>query len=158
MKAYIILIDECVDSDSHSYIEGVYTTKELAKKAFDEIVADEKADTEYDTIEETETTFEAYNEGWYLDNHYTVSIEEEEIKGEDNELIIEDVMLVDDSTATGGKANDSETLTQFVLTGWAEIENGNDSITLKELNEELIHCGIEPITDEQIVIKGVKNA
>lgn len=66
-------------------------------------------------------------------------------------ILIEDINLTDDATAIGGKANDSETLADFL----AETLNPGRLTTLADINKELKACGIEPITPEQIVIKCV---
>ena len=66
-------------------------------------------------------------------------------------ILIEDINLVDDATATGGKANSEETLADFI----ANTMIPGKLTTLADLNKELAECGIEPITPEQIEIKGV---
>ena len=66
-------------------------------------------------------------------------------------LIIEDINLVDDATAHGGKANSDETLAEFIQDG-AEPT----SYSLADINRELMACGIEPITLEQINIIGIE--
>ena len=69
------------------------------------------------------------------------------------EILIEDVMLVDSPKATGGSAFSGETLADFI-NEWQRPSNY--VLTLADLNRELEECGIEPISEEQIIIKGVK--
>lgn len=159
-KVYVVAVDEAYDSDQHSYNVGVYATRELAEKVFNDYVEDIKKTTNYDTIDQEKDTFEAYDEGWYSESHYRISIEAFNVEGEKNEddmsIVIEDVMLVDDATATGGKANASETLAQFIADVNVDTFNGNDTTTLNEINKNLVECGIEPITLDQIVVKKVE--
>lgn len=65
-------------------------------------------------------------------------------------IIIEDINLVDDASSKGGKANANETLAEFL--GEAEPE----SYSLKDINNELKACGIEPINLDQIIIKRIE--
>lgn len=62
------------------------------------------------------------------------------------ELIIEDINLVDDATPTGGKSREGETLGEFI--------KDSESLSLADINKELVACGIEPIGLEQIRIIG----
>lgn len=62
------------------------------------------------------------------------------------ELIIEDINLVDDTTPTGGKSWEGETLGEFI--------KDSESLSLADINNELVTCGIEPIGLEQIRIIG----
>lgn len=64
-------------------------------------------------------------------------------------LIIENIKLEDDDTATGGVANPDETLADF-LYGAEPC-----SYSLSDINQELKACGIKPITLEQINIVAV---
>lgn len=66
-------------------------------------------------------------------------------------ILIEDINLVDDATAIGGKSNSDETLADFIANNLVP----GKMMTLKDINEDLVACGIEPITPEQIVIKFV---
>ena len=81
---------------------------------------------------------------------------EGEKNNDDMSIVIEDVNLVDDATATGGKANASETLAQFIADVNVDTFNGCDTTTLNDINEQLVACGIEPITLDQIVVKAVE--
>lgn len=66
-------------------------------------------------------------------------------------VLIEDINLVDDATPTGGKTCSDETLADF-LANW--LVPGKLT-TLADVNKQLIECGIEPITLDQIAIKEV---
>lgn len=65
-------------------------------------------------------------------------------------IIIEDINLVDDASSKGGKANANETLAEFL----GEVEP--ESYSLKDINNELKACGIEPISLDQIIIKRIE--
>lgn len=65
------------------------------------------------------------------------------------EILIADINLVDDATFTGGKSDDNETLADF-------INYDEGALTLADINKDLVACGIEPITLDQLVITGVK--
>lgn len=65
-------------------------------------------------------------------------------------MIIEDIMLVDDATSTGGTVFKGELLSQFVE------EECDGLYDLVEINKALVECGIEPITLDQIRIIGIK--
>lgn len=66
-------------------------------------------------------------------------------------ILIEDINLVDDATPTGGKTCSDETLADF-LANW--LVPGKVT-TLADINKQLVECGIEPITLDQVVIKFV---
>lgn len=71
--------------------------------------------------------------------------------GEKNnmEILIADVALQDDGTATGGKASADETLADF-------IEYDEGAYTLADINKDLVACGLKPIQLEQLIITGTK--
>lgn len=79
MKVYVLLIDEAYDGDQGSFIGGVYATKELARKALNERVAEMEGTTNYDTIDKDEDSYEAYDEGWYAEQHFSATIHEQDI-------------------------------------------------------------------------------
>lgn len=81
-KVYVVYVDESYDLDQSSYILGVYDNIETARAVKDERVDFIKQISTYDTTEEDEDTYEAYNEGTYLENHYCVYVVEKELKGE----------------------------------------------------------------------------
>lgn len=64
-------------------------------------------------------------------------------------LIIKDIKLEDDDTATGGIANSDEMLSDFLY--GAEPS----SYSLSDINQELKACGIKPITLDQIDIVSI---
>lgn len=69
-------------------------------------------------------------------------------------LVMEDVNLVDDSTATGGTAFAGETLAEFILS--MDNENGTPQVyDLNTINNLLEENGIEPISERQIMLKVV---
>lgn len=68
------------------------------------------------------------------------------------EIVIEDINLVDDTKATGGKAFEGETLADFI----EESAKENKIVDLTTINNELQECGIEPISSDQIVFKATK--
>jgi hypothetical protein len=65
------------------------------------------------------------------------------------EILIADIILEDDATATGGVARIGETLADF-------IDLDEQALTLADINKDLIACGIKPITLDQIIISGTK--
>lgn len=83
-KMYVVHTDQSYDYDQTSYVVGVYPTLEEAKKVFNDHVKDIKSTEEYDTVNEEETRFEAYNEGWYVRDHYLIEINVFDLKGEEN--------------------------------------------------------------------------
>lgn len=60
----------------------VFLTKEKAMEAFDECVSEARKEAEENEyrIEESEGFFEAYEKGWYWDNHIRISVEEKEVE------------------------------------------------------------------------------
>ena len=83
-KMYVIHIDEAYKGDQYSYVQGVYATRKLAEKVFKDHIEDIKKTTNYDTVNEEKDKFEAYDEGWYSENHYTITLEAFDLKGEEN--------------------------------------------------------------------------
>ena len=65
-------------------------------------------------------------------------------------IIIEDINLVDDPSPTGGKTWEGETLAQFLN----EMPEG--AVSLADINKALAECGMETITDDQIIVVGVE--
>ena len=83
-NVYVVKVDESTDSDQSSYILGVYATKEAAQESIKPYIENILKCTEYDTINEDEMSWEGYNEGWYADDHYSIIIYEEDVKGGEN--------------------------------------------------------------------------
>lgn len=87
MKVYVVFeefadIETCVITPRIH----VFSSFEKAKKCFDSIVKDTKEndilfDEFYDdtVVEESETEFTAYQDGFYCSNHITVNIKEYEV-------------------------------------------------------------------------------
>ena len=77
---YIVRIDSTIDCSTETDIK-VFSTREKAKAYFDKFVADEKANDhlmELDdkVIDEGEYYFSIYQEGFWSEDHYEISIEE----------------------------------------------------------------------------------
>ena len=77
---YIVKIDIAFDGSADTDIK-VFSTYEKAKAYFDECVADEKANDhlmELDdkVIDEEENYFSVYQEGYWSEDHYEISIDE----------------------------------------------------------------------------------
>ena len=60
----------------------VFLTKEKAMEAFDECVSEARKEAEANEleIEEGDGCFEAYDYGYYWDNHIRISVEEKEVE------------------------------------------------------------------------------
>lgn len=65
------------------------------------------------------------------------------------EILIADINLVNDASYKGEKLEGNETLADF-------INYDEGALTLADINKDLVACGIEPITLDQLVITGVK--
>lgn len=61
--------------------------------------------------------------------------------------------LIDDDTATGGTSFDGEKVKDFI----EEVEISSEE-DISVLNNALIECGIEPISNEEILKKDLENA
>ena len=77
---YIVRIDSTIDCSTETDIK-VFSTREKAKAYFDECVADEKANDhlmELDdkVVDDEEYYFSVYQEGYWSEDHYEISIEE----------------------------------------------------------------------------------
>ena len=68
-EVYVVFVDESYDGNQTSFVLGTYATMELAKKRLEEWKADIKANSNYDTEDEDETSWSTYDEGWYADDH-----------------------------------------------------------------------------------------
>lgn len=67
----------------------------------------------------------------------------------ENSLEVEDIMLVDDSSSTGGVAWAGETLSDLIR------DIGVEEISLKDLNKILVELGIEEITLGEVIVKNI---
>ena len=77
---YIVRIDSAIDCSTETDIK-VFSTREKAKAYFDKFVADEKANDhlmELDdkVVDDEEYYFSVYQEGYWSEDHYEISIEE----------------------------------------------------------------------------------
>lgn len=66
-------------------------------------------------------------------------------------IVIEDVVLKDDGTPSGGVAKYGETLADFILDGCSE------EYSLEDINKQLEMCGIKPLELKDIKIVGAGN-
>ena len=81
MKVFVLFTQKVFDCADSNSIE-VFSTKEKAMVAFNEFVAKEKKNAESDEwkIEISDGYFEAYEEGYYSENHVLASVSELEVK------------------------------------------------------------------------------
>lgn len=82
-KVYLLTYDwaedDAIDGD---HIDMVYAKKEDAIKKMKELIADtEECEhyKRYDVIEKTATSYEAYEDGYYVSEHTVITIEEKEV-------------------------------------------------------------------------------
>ena len=75
---FIIQTDFLNDGENCSYQLQAYQEKEDAQKYFNELVTKEKKDIkdreDWVVDEDSETSFEAYEDGYYSDNHSVISL------------------------------------------------------------------------------------
>lgn len=81
MKVFVLFTQMVFDFEDSNSIE-VFSTKEKAMEAFNEFVAKEKKNAESDEweIEISDGYFEAYEEGFYSENHAMAKVSELEVK------------------------------------------------------------------------------
>ena len=77
---FVVRIDSTIDCSTETDIK-VFSTREKAKAYFDKFVADEKANDhlmELDdkVVDDEEYYFSVYQEGYWSEDHYEISIEE----------------------------------------------------------------------------------
>ena len=76
---FIVQTDFLNDGENCSYQLEAFQDKEDAQKYFNELVTKEKKDIkdreDWVVDEDSETSFEAYEDGYYSDNHSVVSLE-----------------------------------------------------------------------------------
>ena len=81
-KVYIITIDEVYDFENFPHEPLVFANEEKAKAEFESIK--ESAKTEYgnkfNEVEEGDTYFEMYAEGYFSEGHCAVHLYEEEVE------------------------------------------------------------------------------
>lgn len=83
MKIYVILTESVVDGEFETSVY-LFSTFEKAKIEFDKMVAETKQNDhlmECDdvVVEESETEFTIYEDGYYSIDHYSVWIEEKNV-------------------------------------------------------------------------------
>lgn len=77
---FIIVIDDCYDYDTQLTIKA-FSTRQKALGFFRKAVKGFFAlGMEYDTVENNDGDFYAYDEGWWARDHYSVRLYEEEIQ------------------------------------------------------------------------------
>ena len=71
MKVFVLLLAECVDGDDTTHL-FIYSSKEKAKKHFNEAVKEAREYSEKHGWEfkEDEEEFHSYPDGFYITNHY----------------------------------------------------------------------------------------
>ena len=84
ISVYVVRSDSILDCSTDTDMK-VFSTYEKAKAYFDECVADEKANDhlmELDdkVIDEEENYFSVYQEGYWSEDHYEISINEMEVR------------------------------------------------------------------------------
>ena len=77
---YVVRIDSTIDCSTETDIK-VFSTREKAKAYFDKFVADEKANDHLMELDdkvviEEENYFHIYQDGYWSEDHYEISIEE----------------------------------------------------------------------------------
>lgn len=80
---YVVRADSTIDCSTDTDIK-VFSTYEKAKAYFDECVADEKAndhlmESDDKVLEESENYFAIWQDGYYCEDHYEISIVEKEV-------------------------------------------------------------------------------
>lgn len=79
-KVYVVEINDCYDYETQITTE-VFASYKKALDFYKEELAEFKKDCcEYNTIEETDDTYLAYDEGWYERDHYNIRICEKEVR------------------------------------------------------------------------------
>ena len=75
---FIVYTDFVCDGDDCGHGIQAYQYKEDAQKYFNELVTKEKEDIkdkeDWEISEDSETSFEAYEDGYYSDNHSVVTL------------------------------------------------------------------------------------
>ena len=83
VSVYVVIADSTLDCSTDTDIK-VFSTYEKAKAYFDECVADEKAndhlmESDDKVLEESENHFAIWQDGYYCEAHYEISIVEKEV-------------------------------------------------------------------------------
>lgn len=81
-KVYIITIDEVYDFENFPHEPMVFDDKKKAREKMARIIdeAKEEYKDKFNEVEEGETYFEMYAEGYFSEGHYAVHLYEKEIE------------------------------------------------------------------------------
>lgn len=81
-KVYIITIDEVYDFENFLHDPMVFADEQKAREEFERIKANAKEEykDKYEEVEEGDTYFEMYAEGYFSEGHYAVHLYEKEIE------------------------------------------------------------------------------
>ena len=83
MKLYILVVNSRNDGGDENINIEPYETEQEARKAFNEAIKSDREEVKlygWET-EITDTSYESYEPGYEMQNHYSVSIREVELKG-----------------------------------------------------------------------------
>ena len=79
---YMVLIDDCFDYESSITVE-LFENYEDALNFYNDTLSkfkEDKYSPEYDTVDEGDTFYEGYDEGWYSRDHYKIDVSPKELK------------------------------------------------------------------------------
>lgn len=81
MKVYIVKVESCHDFEEDSYTEGVYFSKEQAKRQFDQLVKEAKENAEEDTYVSVDCShkYESFGSESTAKDHCYINLEEVEV-------------------------------------------------------------------------------
>lgn len=81
-KVYIITIDEVYDFENFHHEPMVFADEKKAREEMARIIneAKEEYKNKFNEVEEGETYFEMYAEGYFSEGHYAVHLYEKEIE------------------------------------------------------------------------------
>lgn len=81
-KVYIITIDEVYDFEIFPHEPMVFADEQKAREEMARIINEAKKEykDKYNEVEEGETYFEMYAEGYFSEGHYAVHLYEKEIE------------------------------------------------------------------------------
>lgn len=78
-KVYLVIVEAVTDCDASGSTK-IFANRKDAEEYFLEEVRAARIDAGDDWIEdETDTSFETYDDGYYVINHITVNLEEKEV-------------------------------------------------------------------------------
>ena len=134
-KVFVVIYETACDNDVVR-TQKFFHTEKSAKAFYAKELGNAKENAErenFDTKEETETSFSAYDEGYYIDNHVDLWIEEhdfeDETENDDEEVIESAIQNVVDATSN----------LEAVITNFVE-KTPNKGI-------KFIYCGKDENTD-----------